>query len=143
MPTLLLLTTSRRCLYVMLLFTEIRALLAVTNRSQTLLKTSYFSTSIHCREAATKARRVLFMIRRPFAELSVSKFTLLYNTPIRPHLARAVQACSPNRVFKINSAVGDVGKWYPPPPIQKKDYKGTPKTVPHPQRYHRCIQNAH
>ncbi len=67
------------------------------------------------------------MIRRPFAELSVSKFTLLYNTLIQPHREHAVQACSPNWVFKINSAVGDVGKWYPPPPIQNKDYKDTPK----------------
>ncbi len=38
------------------------------------------------------------MIRRSFAELSVSAFTALYNTLVRPHLEYAMQACSPNLV---------------------------------------------
>ncbi len=57
-----------------------------------------FSPSIHCKEAASKARRMLFMIRRSFAELSVSAFAPLYNTLVWPHLEYAMQACSPNLV---------------------------------------------
>ncbi len=38
------------------------------------------------------------MIKRSFAELSVSTFAALYNTLVRPHHEHAMQACSPNRV---------------------------------------------
>ncbi len=38
------------------------------------------------------------MIRRSFAELSVSAFAPLYNTFVRPHREYAIQACSPNLV---------------------------------------------
>ncbi len=57
-----------------------------------------FSHSIHCIEAASKAGRMLFMIRRSFAELSVSAFAALYNTLVWPNLEFAMQACSPNLV---------------------------------------------
>ncbi len=57
-----------------------------------------FSTSIHYKEVASKARRMLFMIRRSFAELPVSVFSPLYNTLVRPYLEYAMQACSPNLV---------------------------------------------
>ncbi len=51
---------------------------------------------MHCKEAASKARRMLFMMRRPFAELSA--FAVIYNLLVRPHLEYAMQACSPNLV---------------------------------------------
>ncbi len=57
-----------------------------------------FSPSIHCKETASRARRMLFLIRRSFAELSVSAFVALYNTFVRPHLEYAMQACTPNLV---------------------------------------------
>ncbi len=37
-----------------------------------------FSPSIHCRQAASTARRMLFIKRRPSAELPVSAFTPLH-----------------------------------------------------------------
>ncbi len=52
----------------------------------------------NAKEAVSKARRMLFMIRRSFAELSVPAFTPLYNTLVRPHLEHAMQAYSPNLV---------------------------------------------
>ncbi len=48
-----------------------------------------FSPSIHCKEAAFKARRMLFVIRRSFAELWVSTFAPIYNTLAWPHLEYA------------------------------------------------------
>ncbi len=72
----------------------------VTNVTKDLgvLMDNSFSFSTHCQEAAFKARRMLFMIRRSFIELSVSSFAALYNTLVRPHLEYAMQACSPNLV---------------------------------------------
>ncbi len=52
-----------------------------------------FSLSIHCKEAASKARRMLFMMRRSLADVSVSAFAAIFNTLVRPHLE---QTCSPN-----------------------------------------------
>ncbi len=50
-----------------------------------------FSHPIHCKEAASKARRMLFMIRRSFAEISVSAFApLFYNTLVRSHFVYAM-----------------------------------------------------
>ncbi len=46
---------------------------------------------------------VLFMIRRSFAELSVSAFAVAYYTLGRPHLENAMQACSPNLVADADS----------------------------------------
>ncbi len=55
-----------------------------------------FSPSIHCRQAASKAIRMLFVKSRPSDELPVSAFTPLhYNKMDRPHLEYAMQACSP------------------------------------------------
>ncbi len=57
------------------------------------------SPSIHCRQAASTARRMLFMKRRPSAELPVSAFTPLHcNKVDPPHLEYAMQACSPSLV---------------------------------------------
>ncbi len=57
-----------------------------------------FSPSIHCKEAASKARRMLFMIRQSFTETTVPAFSPLYKTVVRLHLEYAKQACSPNLV---------------------------------------------
>ncbi len=57
-----------------------------------------FSPSSHCNEAASKARRMLFMIKRSFDELSVSAFAALFNTLVRSHLEYAMQNCSPSPV---------------------------------------------
>ncbi len=61
-----------------------------------------YSPSIHCKEAASKARRMLFIIKWPFAELSVSRFAPLYNAQARHHLEYAMQACSPNLVADVD-----------------------------------------
>ncbi len=57
-----------------------------------------FSPSVHRKEAASKARRMLFMIMRLFVEPSMFAFAALYSTLVRPHLENAMQACSPNIV---------------------------------------------
>ncbi len=62
------------------------------------LMDSSFSPSIHRSEAAFKPSRVLLIIRRSFAELSVSAFAPLDNTLVRSHLENAVQVCSRNLV---------------------------------------------
>ncbi len=62
-----------------------------------------FSPSNHCKEAASKARRMMCMIRLSFGELFVSAFAPLYNTSVRPHLEYAMQACSPNLVADADS----------------------------------------
>ncbi len=41
---------------------------------------------------------MLFMIKWPFVELSVSAFAALHNTLVRPHFECAMHACSPNLV---------------------------------------------
>ncbi len=52
----------------------------------------------NAKEAASKVRQMLFMIRRSFAKLSLSAFAPLYDTMVRPHLEYAIKACSPNLV---------------------------------------------
>ncbi len=69
-----------------------RAMLEVEDLG--VLMGNSFSSSIHCKKAASKARWI--MIMRPFAELSVSAFAAPYNTLVRPHLEYPMQACSPN-----------------------------------------------
>ncbi len=54
--------------------------------------------SVHCREAVSKPRHVLFMIMRSFAELSESAFAPLYYALVRHHLEYAMHTCSPNLV---------------------------------------------
>ncbi len=64
-----------------------------------VLMDSLFSPSIHCTEAASKSRRVLFMIRRSFTELSMSVSPPLVNSKlVRSHLEYAMQARLPNLV---------------------------------------------
>ncbi len=65
-----------------------------------------FSSSIHCKETASKARRMQFMIRRSFAELSVSAFAALYHMLVQLHRECATQPCSTNLVADANPAVG-------------------------------------
>ncbi len=77
-----------------------------------VLMNNSFSPSIHCKEAASKAKRMLFLIRRSFTQLSMSAFAVIYNLLVRPHLEYAMQACSPNLVadavcLSANPAVGD------------------------------------
>ncbi len=54
-----------------------------------------FTRSAHCKEAAITARRLLFMVRRSFCELSKTAFTLLYCALVRPHLEYAMEANVP------------------------------------------------
>ncbi len=61
-----------------------------------------FSPSAQCTEAANKARRLIFMIRRSFQDLSKSSFIPLYKALVRPHLEYGMPACSPNPVADIN-----------------------------------------
>ncbi len=61
-----------------------------------------FSPSAHCTEAANKARRLVFMIRRSFQDLSKSAFIPLYEALVRPHLAYGMPACLPSLVADIN-----------------------------------------
>ncbi len=44
-----------------------------------------FSPSAQCTEAANKDRRLIFMIRRSFQDLSKSAFIPLYGALVRPH----------------------------------------------------------
>ncbi len=62
----------------------------------------YSSPSTHSKEAAAKAGRMLFVIRRSFAELSVTVFAALYNTLVRPNIEHSMQACSPNPVAEAD-----------------------------------------
>ena len=57
--------------------------------------TDNLKVSSQCVEAASKASKVLGMIRRQFRILDKSSFMLLYKGFIRPHLEYAVQAWSP------------------------------------------------
>ncbi len=61
-----------------------------------------FFLSTQCTKAANKARRLIFMIRRPFQDLLKSAFILLYEALVRPHLEYGLPACSPNLVADIN-----------------------------------------
>ncbi len=60
------------------------------------------SPSAQCSEAANKARRLIFMIRRSFQYLSKSAFIPLYGALVHPHLAYGMPACSQNLVADIN-----------------------------------------
>ncbi len=61
-----------------------------------------FSSSAQCTEAANKARRLIFMIRITFQDLSKSTFIPLYGALVRPHLEYGMPAGSPNLVADIN-----------------------------------------
>ncbi len=51
-----------------------------------------FTSSVYCRNAAKIARRLLFLVRRSFSELSKAAFTPLYCSNVRPHLEYAMEA---------------------------------------------------
>ncbi len=53
-------------------------------------------------EVANKARRLIFMIRRSFQDLSQSAFIPLYGALVRLHVEYGMPACSPNIVADIN-----------------------------------------
>ncbi len=60
------------------------------------------SPSAQCTEAANMARRLIFMIRRSFQDLSKSAFIPLYGALVRPHLEYGMPARSQNPVADIN-----------------------------------------
>ncbi len=62
-----------------------------------------FSPSVQCTEAVNKVRRVIFMIRRSFQNLSKSAFIILYGALVHAHLEYGMPACSPNLVTDMNN----------------------------------------
>ncbi len=57
--------------------------------------TSTFKTSLHCQQAVNRARRILFQLRRGFADLTPEIFRPLYLALLRPILEYGQQASSP------------------------------------------------
>ncbi len=51
-----------------------------------------FTSSVHCREVANIARRLLFMVRRSFSELSRAAFIRMYCAIVWPHTEYAMEA---------------------------------------------------
>ncbi len=51
-----------------------------------VLMNNSFSPFINCREATSKASRMLFMVRRAFAELSVSALAPQYKNLVLPYI---------------------------------------------------------
>ncbi len=82
-----------------------------------------FSYSIHCKEAASKARRMLFIVRRSFAKLSVSSFAHLktrWFCPILSTLCRpARQTSSPTPIVwsESSSRIDEARRGFPPTAI--------------------------
>ncbi len=60
------------------------------------------SPSAQCTDARTKARRLTFLTRRPFQDLSKSVFIPFNGSLVRPHLEYDMLACSPNLVTDFN-----------------------------------------
>ncbi len=60
------------------------------------------SPSVQCTETANKARRLTFVIRRSFQDLSKTTFVHLYWALVRPRLEYGMPACSSNLVADIN-----------------------------------------
>ncbi len=61
-----------------------------------------FSPSAQCTEATNKARRLIFMIRRSFQDLSKQIFIPLCGALVRSHFEYGMLACLPNLVADIN-----------------------------------------
>ncbi len=59
------------------------------------------SPSVQCTDVANKARRLIFMIRRSFQDLSKLAFIPLCGALVRPHLDYGMPACSQNLVTDI------------------------------------------
>jgi len=57
--------------------------------------TDNLKPSLQCTKAATRARSILWMVRRNFKRLDCDDFLIIYKTYIRPHLEYAIQAWSP------------------------------------------------
>jgi len=60
-----------------------------------VLTSSDLTVSYQCMEAASRARRVLGMVRRQFEELDIQSFLIIYKGFVRPHLEYAIQVWSP------------------------------------------------
>ncbi len=63
---------------------------------------SVFTSSVHCRQTANSARRLLFMVRRSFSDISKAAFISLYYALVLPHLENAMEANSSNPRADIN-----------------------------------------
>ncbi len=74
--------------------TEISAVYSSKDLGVTVIST--FKTSLHCQQAANRARRILFVLRRAFAVLTPEIFRPLYLAVERPILGYGQQASSPN-----------------------------------------------
>ncbi len=61
-----------------------------------------FTSSVHYREAADTERRLLFMVRRSFCELSKAAFLPLDCAIVRPYLEYAMEANAPTLRADIN-----------------------------------------
>nr|CAH8822191.1 unnamed protein product [Trichobilharzia regenti]CAH8832846.1 unnamed protein product [Trichobilharzia regenti]CAH8851638.1 unnamed protein product [Trichobilharzia regenti]CAH8868946.1 unnamed protein product [Trichobilharzia regenti]CAH8876533.1 unnamed protein product [Trichobilharzia regenti] len=59
-------------------------------------------TATNCRTAATKGFRMLWAIRKAFANFDADIFRILYPTYIRPHLEYGIQAASPCFKYEID-----------------------------------------
>ncbi len=59
-----------------------------------VIVTSTFKASLHCQQAANRARRILFLLRRGFAVLTPEIFRPLYLALVRPILKYGQQASS-------------------------------------------------
>ncbi len=71
-------------------------------RDQGLHLETPFAASTHCREVANTARRLLFMVRRYFSELSKKLIMPLDCAKVRPHLDYATEANAPTLRSDIN-----------------------------------------
>jgi len=60
-----------------------------------VLTSSDMAVSHQCMEAASRANRVLGMVRRQFKVLDKESFMIIYKGYVRPHLEYAIQAWSP------------------------------------------------
>ncbi len=83
---------------------------------------STLSTAL-CTEAANKARRLIFMIRRFFHGLSKSAVVPIYGALVRPHLEYSLFA-KPRCIYqpsRANSKISyKVGNWHASPPLKRE-----------------------
>ena len=60
-----------------------------------VLTSSDLAVPHQCMEAASRANRVLGMVRRQFKALDKESFLIIYKGFVRPHLEYAIQVWSP------------------------------------------------